>query len=444
MRRTVVWLIVTGLVLGLSAPAWAGWTWRNGRWEYSDDRAPPTPPAPGEPKPPQAPPAPPIPPTPGAEQPSPAPAPAPAPPPEAPPAPKIETPSAPKPEVPPVPPPAAPKAEVPAPTPPPQENAPAAQDSSSAKTPWWKWWAKPPSADTSKSWWQSWWSWGDTVQPDADRLLFEEGKSYMASGYPRMADWTFRRLIKGYPTSAFREEAMWLRAESLMAQKEHFNAFYQYDELVTQYAGSPHYADALRREIEIAEILLGPERRRVLGIPMTSGDSEAIEILHKVYEHQPTGDLADAVVLRTADHYFAKQQWAEAEENYDKFCREYPNSDGAIRAELQRAKCTIEKCRGARYDTAGLQLAYDRLRQFQAKFPEAAEKEGVGALLAKVRERQAEGLYEIAARYRRGGQPLAAAFYAERLRERFPDTTWSEKAREFLAQAPLKEQEPPK
>jgi outer membrane assembly lipoprotein YfiO len=173
----------------------------------------------------------------------------------------------------------------------------------------------------------------------------------------------------------------------------------------------------------------------------TSGDTEAVEILRKVYEHQPTGDVADDVVLRIADYYWSNGQWQEAEDYYDKYCREYPNGEAVLRAELQRAKCAIENCRGARYDTTCLQLAYDRLRQFQAKYPEVAEKENVEGLMQAVRFRQAEGLYEIAARYRRAGQPLSAAFYAERLRERYPDTTWAEMAKEFLADsAPAKQE----
>jgi outer membrane protein assembly factor BamD (BamD/ComL family) len=82
-------------------------------------------------------------------------------------------------------------------------------------------------------------------------------------------------------------------------------------------------------------------------------------------------------------------------------------------------------------------LAYDRLRQYQRKFPAEASREGVPDMLVAVRERQASALYEIAARYRRSGKPLAAAFYAERLQERYPDSPWSVKAGEFLAGASM-------
>jgi outer membrane protein assembly factor BamD (BamD/ComL family) len=173
---------------------------------------------------------------------------------------------------------------------------------------------------------------------------------------------------------------------------------------------------------------------------MMRADTEALEMLRKVYEHQPAGELAASVVLRIAGYHWAKGEWLEAEDYYDKYCREYPNGQAAREAELKRAKCAIERCRGARYDTTCLQLAYDRLRQFQAKFPDVAEQENVPILLDEVRNRQAQALYEIAARYHRAGQVLAAAFYAERLREKFPDSPWNAIAAGFMADSAIQEE----
>ena len=501
MRHVIIGLVISGLVLGGSSGAWAKWVWRDGRWVYVDETPAPPDSAktvPGKPAPAPAPKAEPTPPQPRPPAPAPKvepPAPkveSPAPKVE-PPAPKVEPPAprseespAPAPKLVPV----APKMEPPPPTtepppatteppwpvavpklspalpqakppppgsasaapgepvplefresaplpkpalPPPREGPrpepepprPPSKSGTSVVTP------PAPAQGGSKSWWR--WSWGTSD----DKTLFEQGRSELASRQYRAAARTLKTLIKDHPASPNREEAMWLRAAALWGIEDYYGAFDQYEELVTNYAGSPHYKEALEKEIEIAEIYLGPTRRKVLGIPLTSGDTEAIEILRKVYEHQPTGDLADDIILRIADYHWSKANWADAEDYYDKYCREFPNGPAAHHAELARAKCAIERCRGSRYDTSSLQLAYDRLRAFQQKFPEEAAKEGVGPMLLEVREMQAEGLYETAAHYLRTGRAEAAAFYAERLVERYPDTTWSEKARKFLANASL-------
>ena len=279
---------------------------------------------------------------------------------------------------------------------------------------------------TPRRWWQR------RVDPHPDRTLFDQGtRAYSEKKYGSAAA-TFKKLIKKYPESDDRGEAMWLRAEALLARKDYYKAFEQYEDLVTQYAGSPHYREALEREIEIAEIYLGPTKRKVLGIPLLSGDSEAVEILRKVYEHQPTGDLADDVVLRIADHYWDKAQWQSAEDYYDKYCREYPNGEAARVAELRRGKCALERCRGPQYDTTSLRLARDRLDQFRMKFPDLAAKERVPEMLAEIHGMQAESLYRVADWYHRTGQPVAAAHYLEQVEEEYADTTWSAKAHALL------------
>jgi len=346
----------------------------------------------------------------------------------APPAPKAETPfprpetPAPKPET------LAPKAESPAP-----KALPAASDRSAPA-------ATTPAAEKTTSDLMSRW-WNGITGPGEENALFERGRSELAAKDYRAAARSLKSFIKSFPASRNREEAMWLRGAALLGLEDHMAAFDQYEELITNYAGSPHYHDALLKEIEIAEVFFNGTRRKVLGVPLLPGDTEAVEILRKVYEHQPAGDLAGNVVQRIADYYWSKEKWAEAEDYYDKYCREYPNGSAARSAELRRAKCAIERCRGSRYDTTCLQLAYDRLQQFKQKFPEEAEREGVSAQLAKIREMQAEAIYETAINYYRTGKPLAAAYYVERLQQKYADTIWCEMSRQFMADISMKKED---
>ena len=352
-----------------------------------------------------------------------------------PPAPKVAVP-APRIEAP-APRPAPPAAKVEAPAPP-KVEAPAPKPPAATET-------QPPAAKgdapapSMSEQMQNWWD--GIVKPGSETMLYERGRAELSAKDYRSASRDFKSFIKNYPASRNREEAMWLRAAALWGLEDYMSAFDQYEDLIKNYAGSPHYHDALLKEIEIADLYFGPTRRKVLGIPLTSGDTEAVEILRKVYEHQPTGDLANAVVQKIADYYWSKEKWADAEDYYDKYCREYPNGPAARTAELRRAKCALERCRGSRYDTTCLQLAYDRLRQFKQKFPEDAEREGVSAQLAKIREMQAEALYETAINYYRTGRPLAAAFYIERLQQKFADTIWCEMSKQFMADISMKKED---
>lgn len=382
MRRVFLTLTALAVLLGAASAAEAGWVWRDGEWKY-DASDMPQPPDVRPPKPKAKP-----------------------------------TPETPPPEKTPV------RPATPAePAEPPVRPKPSELPDTE----------KPDRPDEEPSWWERAKWWEKPPPPGTDDPLFAKGKTSFEAGNHRRAEKIFADLIKDYPESPLREEAMWLRAESLFARERYYKAYEQYEDLIEQYAGSRRYQDALRKEIEIAELYLGPVRRRVLGIPLVSGESEAIEILRRVYEHQPSGNLADDVVLRIADYYWSERKWADAEEYYDKYCKEYPNGDAVRHAELRRAMCAIQECEGPRYCTTSLRLARDRLLQFQEKYPDEAARRDVQATLDRLRDLQAESLYEIAARYVRAGQPCAAAFYAERLRSRYPDSAWSEKASRFLA-----------
>jgi len=418
MRNLVIWSAALAIVALAAANAPAGWVWRNGRWQYVETKWPEAPaPAPGE--------------TPGVKERDREPSPRP----EQPPSEK-ETPPKPAPEPVPVP--------EPAPPPEPQETrstgerdrepssrleqppseAPIEAPAAESKPPWYAWWRRSP-------------------DPNADRTLFEEGSRAMEAGNPGKAMGPLKSLIKKYPASAYRGEAMWLRGEALFARKDYYKAFEQYEEMLTQYAGSPHYRQALGRQMAVAELYLGPVRRRVWGVPLLSGETEALEILRRVYEHQPAGDLAETCLLRIADYHYEKGQWQEAEDYYNKYCQEFPNGGRIVQAELARAKCAIARCSGARYDITSLGLAYDRLRQFQQKYPDAAREEGVADLLAQLRLSQAEALYNVAAHYFRAGKPLASAFYVEQVVARYADTPWADEARALLAKMNLEKEPKP-
>ncbi len=396
MQRIVTSVVIVAILLGASGVSHAKWIWQENKWVYIEDAEPPLP----------------LPQVPNSAIMGPGIAPVPAP-----------TPTSPGP----IPAPAARVNFEPAPAAPvaapaiPAEASAAEQAIQEAK------WAE---AVKSAS--------GDEAN------LYNQGRAEIADGHFADGAKSLLHLIDKFPQSSLCEEAMWLRSAALLATGDHYATFEQLEELISHYAGSPHYREALVKEIKIAEAFLGGVHRKIWGMTSPfSAESEGLEILRKVYEHQPRGELAEGVVMRVADYYWANRDWPAAEDYYDKYCREFPNGPLVRRAELLRAKCTIESCRGPRYDTSGLQLALDRLNQFQKKYPEEARQENVAALIDGVRDMQAQGLYETAAQYQRAGKPQAAAHYAEKLRDQFPDSVWSERAAPMLAARPAKEEPKP-
>ncbi|MDP6379771.1 MAG: outer membrane protein assembly factor BamD [Phycisphaerae bacterium] len=266
-----------------------------------------------------------------------------------------------------------------------------------------------------------------------DEAVFVQAKGEYTDRYYGSAGRLFKRLIKRHPTSPHREEAMWLRGESLYRKRAYHAAFEQYDKFLDSYAGSEHFADALNRQFNIAEIYFGPTRRKIWGIPMFSGNDEAIEILRKVYERQPSGWLAGNALLRIGDYYYGQEFPVEAENYYEQYVKEFPEREHVKEAMIRSAQCAIEQCKGAVYDTMPLNVARDRLHRFQKTYPEEGKKEGIRLALASIRLVEAEKEYRIANYYRRAGHADAAAYYAERVMVEYGDTPWAERARQLIA-----------
>ncbi len=263
---------------------------------------------------------------------------------------------------------------------------------------------------------------------EAARSMIERFRSGRFSKTARAA----RKFLKKHPNSACAEAATWLRAEAIFSGGDYYKAFGAYEDFIGGYAGSRMVHKALVREMEIAEALLGPARRKVLGLGLGSGNDEAIAILEKVYAHRPTGPLAADAIFRIAEFNTSKGKFEEAEEMYRRFLDEFPNHARSRQAQLLAAQSAMASNFGPTYDDGSMRRAHDLLKSYQDKYPEMAAKENVSGALEKIRRNQAQKKYEMAAYYWRAKRRKAATFYARKVLAEFPGTPAAAEARQLL------------
>ncbi|NIA21129.1 MAG: outer membrane protein assembly factor BamD [Anaerolineaceae bacterium] len=240
------------------------------------------------------------------------------------------------------------------------------------------------------------------------------------------------RFLKRHKNSAYAEAVAWLRAEAVFAGGDYYKAFRAYEDFIDNYAGSRMVDKALVREMETAEALLGPARRKVLGLGLGSGNDEAVAILEKVYAHRPTGPLAADAIFRIGEFNTAKGKFEEAEEMYRRFLDEFPNHPRSRQAQLLAAQSAMASSLGPTYDDASMNRAQDLLRSYQDKYPQMAARENVAGALEKIRRNRARKKYEMAAYYWRARRPKAATFYARKVLGEFPGTPAAAEARQLL------------
>jgi len=244
------------------------------------------------------------------------------------------------------------------------------------------------------------------------------------------------KFLKKHAVSPCGEPASWLKAEAVFCGGDYYKAFEAYEHFIANYAGSRLVDKALLREVQCAEALFGPARRKVLGLGLGSGNDEAVAILEKVYAHRPTGPLAAAALFRIGEFKMSIGKSEEAEEQFRRFIDEFPNHSRARQARLMAAQSAIASCLGPVYDDAPIRRAGGMLQSYQDTYPELAAQENVAGALEAIRRHEATKKYQMAVYYQRAGRPKAAAFYARKVVEEFPGTPASVEARAMLQKLP--------
>ncbi len=248
----------------------------------------------------------------------------------------------------------------------------------------------------------------------------------------------FREWFKRYPDSPRRPEALFYAAdvETYAANEGKPNDLWQahewYEEILNGWAGTEWAERALRRELVVAELFLfkGQKRKIWKGFLRVSATEEALEILDRIVVDRAPGTLlAEQALLMQANYHFDHGEFDEAEKAYARLSRDYPRGK-YVRLALERsADSALASFAGIEFDDAPLLEAEERYRQFEDRFPKAAQEDDVPATLANIRNRRAEKEYSIAEYYLRAKHPQAALYYFKSVAANWPDTVWAEKAR---------------
>jgi len=151
----------------------------------------------------------------------------------------------------------------------------------------------------------------------------------------------------------------------------------------------------------------------------------------------PTGRLADDVVMDIANTEFKRENWNEALDRYRDLITVYTDSPHQFDAHFLGAKSALLAYQGPQYSSEPLEQADKLLKQMVRQFSKQASerKEPIAEMLAEVKYRQAERLYDEAT-YRNNKQEYAAAIvYCDRILDNYPDTPFADKAQQIIDNA---------
>ncbi len=226
--------------------------------------------------------------------------------------------------------------------------------------------------------------------------------------------------IDAHERHALLPDAYLLRGDAKFAQRNYYNALFDYEFIARGYPASDVFVAALEREYEIARLFATGTKRKLWGMRIVDATDTAEELLIRVQERLGGSQLAERAGMTLADFYFNRREMTLAAEAYELFIENYPRSEQIDKARQRLIASNLALFKGPEFDAAGLYEARLRLQELKRVDPVTADQMGADAILTRIDESDAEKMLTEARWYLKIGDPISAEFVIRKLIKRYP------------------------
>jgi len=248
-------------------------------------------------------------------------------------------------------------------------------------------------------------------------------------------------LVTAWPDHPLAKDAQRLQGDLYFSREQYEEAFQSYQKLIDYFAGQFDYESVLRQQLEAARKLENKVYKALFGLTSYQQPKEAVPLYRQLLTNAPRMKEAPQILFDIGEIYHRKRNFREAIQEYRLLEQRYPNHPLAENAVLRMADAYGAMAESNPTDVRPLEGALETLTYFTVRFPESAflqevrlrQKEAYDRL-AEVRFRQAEFYQENLRR------PNAALVGYRALLEQFPDSEWTQPARERILQITDKNQ----
>lgn len=274
-----------------------------------------------------------------------------------------------------------------------------------------------------------------TIDGEASAML-AEAQSQEASGNVDRALKIYKDIVDDYPRSQSAAESQFKIGELFQmdnSARKQRKAFEAYQKLLTDYKGSPRFADAVQRQFNIAENFRNNGEGGFLGgIGADIQPSKLIEFYQQIAANAPRTELAAQATLAMGSIQSNQNQIAASILSYESVVEGYPETSYAAEAQYQ-----LVELHGREADRSfspvdlrqQREAGEDFINQFGDNDPRAMEvRQQLGALSDK----ESEQAFTIGKFYEKSGAPKSAVIYYREV-ARHPNTKHYEEANRRMA-----------
>jgi TolA-binding protein len=289
------------------------------------------------------------------------------------------------------------------------------------------------------------------------REAYRDGVSYFNQKKYDLAAVKFQEAVKRGPNSPLEQDAMFMVAESHFFYNSYSKARDAYDALAKEHPNTRYLDQIIDRQWKIARFWEAKAKRNK-DWPLTPNAwdktrpwfdtmGHAIKTYDSIRLNDPTGPRADDAIMATANNYFERGRFEDADYHYGLLRRDYPQSEYQYEAHLLGLRSKLGKYQGEDYDGSPLEEAkvlVKQLRtQFAARLP-ADEKERLTTTEAQLNLEIATRDYRMAEHFDGTKHYGAARHYYGKVIKSFPDTELATKSRARMAEIASEPEKPSK
>ena len=278
----------------------------------------------------------------------------------------------------------------------------------------------------------------------AHQYLMEGERLFEAEKYKAAAE-HYEKAAKRAIDMRLKEDAMFMTAESYYFDNRCIPARDAYDALAQKYPSTRYLDKLIAREWAIAQYLEKHADYRY-DAPMTPNAwdktrpwfdtrGHAIKTYENIRMNDPTGPRADDALMATANIYFRRKKYDDADYHYTLLRREYPRSEFQFEAHLLGLQSKLRKYQGEDYDGVPLDEAQALVKQLRTNFAgqlSAEERDRLRTVSGQLHQELAMRDMNMARHYDNTKQYGAAKTYYAEVDRKYPNSELAQEARERI------------
>ncbi len=291
--------------------------------------------------------------------------------------------------------------------------------------------ADPPYHETQarESWWSAFW-----IRPatTSAALQLAHARHLRDTSRPRAAARAYRALASTWPASPEAPIALYERARLLEERGQLEDAFEQYQQLLQRYGTRCDVTDVLARQRAIADRVAQRRSMRWLFGGFATPE-RALPLYQQLWSNAPNSEAAASVALTIGRIQEENREWDDAIAAYARVVTLYPARPEAEEASARRVLCLWRIVQKYPNHTGALDEVSSSAAAFLTRYPESRWASEIRTIRDQADRRRAEIAYESARFYERRRDPPSVVRTAyERFLEQFPNSPWSDAARQRL------------